>query len=96
MSFTGESMTEKLLKHQLQDAEPLENLRSDLPRALPFIVRAMMAKAPDQRHQTPAAVVQALQPYATAPEIAAPPVAAIMPAAANPAQAAKPALAETR
>jgi eukaryotic-like serine/threonine-protein kinase len=62
--FTGESMTEKLLKHQLDDAEPVEKLRSGLPKKLSAVVRRMIAKRPEKRYQTPNDVADALKAFA--------------------------------
>jgi WD40 repeat protein/serine/threonine protein kinase len=62
--FPGGSPMEKVFKHQLEEPTPIEKLRTDLPKGLAGIVRKMMAKAPDQRYQTPAEAAQALEPFA--------------------------------
>jgi serine/threonine protein kinase/Tfp pilus assembly protein PilF len=61
--YGGESMTEKLLQHQLEEAEVLERIRADVPEALGAVVRKMMAKKPEDRYETPLAVAQALEPF---------------------------------
>jgi formylglycine-generating enzyme required for sulfatase activity/tRNA A-37 threonylcarbamoyl transferase component Bud32 len=63
--FPGETFTEKLLAHQMQEPEPVERVRLGLPPGLAEVVRTMMAKKPEQRYQTPVAVAQALEPFAS-------------------------------
>jgi serine/threonine-protein kinase len=58
--FPGGSLTEKLLKHQLEEPAALEELRTDLPVEVAAIIRGMMAKSPNERFQTPADVAAAL------------------------------------
>lgn len=60
--FPGGSLTEKLIKHQLNDPVPVERLRPDIPPGLASIVRRMMAKKPEDRYKTPAEVAAALLP----------------------------------
>ncbi len=60
--FPGGSLTEKLLKHQLNDPEPVERLRPDVPPELARVIQRMMAKKPEDRYQTPAEVAAALLP----------------------------------
>jgi serine/threonine protein kinase/Tfp pilus assembly protein PilF len=70
--FGGESMTEKLLQHQLEEPEVLERIRPDVPEALGAVVRKMMAKQPEDRYQTPSAVAQALEPFTRLAQLVAP------------------------
>jgi protein kinase-like protein len=63
--FPGETMTEKLLCHQLQEPEPIERIRTDLPTGLPAVVRKVMAKKADQRYQVPAELAAALGPFSS-------------------------------
>jgi eukaryotic-like serine/threonine-protein kinase len=58
--FPGGSLMKKLLQHRDNEAPALEGQRSDLPAALPAIVRRMMAKQPANRFQTPGEVACAL------------------------------------
>jgi serine/threonine-protein kinase len=77
--FPKGTLTEKLLKHQLEEPEPLEqvrkarlcerlmpggpvSLRDDpaLLAAVVGVVRRLMAKQPEDRHQTPAELADAL------------------------------------
>jgi serine/threonine-protein kinase len=51
---------EKLLMHQMQDPPPVETLRTGLPAALVELVRRLMAKRPEERLQTPAELIAAL------------------------------------
>jgi len=59
--FPGETLTAKLLAHQLEESPPVESLRPDVPPALAALVRRLMAKQPAERLQTPAEVASALQ-----------------------------------
>jgi serine/threonine protein kinase/WD40 repeat protein len=58
--FGGETGTEKLIKHCFEEAQPIEQLRPDVPPRVAAVVRKLMAKEPDQRYPTPAKLVQAL------------------------------------
>jgi tRNA A-37 threonylcarbamoyl transferase component Bud32 len=58
--FPSKSMTHKLLKHQVAEARPVEELRPDVAPALAAVIRQMMAKKPAERHQTPAEAAAAL------------------------------------
>jgi serine/threonine protein kinase len=60
--FQAESLTELLLKHQMEQPTPLEQRRPDVPPGVAAIVRRLMAKRPQDRFQTPAEVVNALEP----------------------------------
>ncbi len=61
--FPGGSLMEKLLRHQHEDPPPVNALCPDVPAALGAIVQRMMAKEPQGRYQTPAAVALALAPF---------------------------------
>lgn len=54
--FPGGEATAKLLKHQMEEPQPIEQLRTELPTAVAGIVRKLMAKKPHDRYQTPAEV----------------------------------------
>jgi eukaryotic-like serine/threonine-protein kinase len=60
--FSG-SCTQKLVGHQIHKATSLTEIRREVPKALSAVVERMMAKAPDDRYQTPAEVVEALHPW---------------------------------
>jgi serine/threonine-protein kinase len=59
--FPEGSAVEKLLMHQLDDPQPLEELRPDVPGGVALIIRKLMAKSPDHRFQQPIKVAQALE-----------------------------------
>lgn len=59
--FPGENAMEKLIKHLMEQPEPLEQVRPDVPPALAAIVRRLMAKHPADRYQTPAELVHELE-----------------------------------
>lgn len=63
--FPGGTLAQKLMRHQ-QAEPPLAALRAQLPAGLENVLRRMLAKQPDQRYQTPGAVVTALRPFCTA------------------------------
>jgi serine/threonine-protein kinase len=65
--FPGGSLMQKLLRHQNEQPPGLDALRPDVPPALAAIVRRMMAKRPEDRYQTPAAVAMALTPFGRLP-----------------------------
>jgi WD40 repeat protein/serine/threonine protein kinase len=61
--FQGTSLMDILLKHQLEAPPSLEALRPEVPAALAAVVVRLMAKRPEDRFQTPAEVVQGLEPF---------------------------------
>jgi serine/threonine protein kinase len=63
--FAGCSLAEKLVRHQMKEPTPLVKLRQDIPAGFGDVIRKMMAKKPEDRYQTPAAVAEALAPFAT-------------------------------
>jgi serine/threonine-protein kinase len=69
--FPGETLTEKLIKHQLEEPEPIRQLRPDVPPGVAAAVRRMMNKRPEDRYQTPGHVATALEEFSQ-PEQAAP------------------------
>jgi serine/threonine protein kinase/Leucine-rich repeat (LRR) protein len=58
--FPGGALTEKLLRHQLEEPQPVEQLRPDVPPNVAAIVRKLLEKKRDNRFQTPAEVAAAL------------------------------------
>jgi formylglycine-generating enzyme required for sulfatase activity len=58
--FPGGTLGEKLLKHQLHQPVPVEQLRPDVPPSVAAVVRKLMAKKPADRFQTPAELAEAL------------------------------------
>ena len=85
---------EKLLKHQLDEPDAVDQLRPEVPPALVAIVQKLMAKKPENRYQTPAEVAAVLEPFArpSSKSTAVPPVLTTLPAplAIRAAVAAKP------
>jgi serine/threonine-protein kinase len=61
--FPGGTSIEKLIRHNTEEPNPLEQLRSDVPLPVAALVRQLMAKKPDDRLQTAAEVVQVLEPF---------------------------------
>jgi serine/threonine-protein kinase len=61
--FPGGAVVEKLIKHRQEEPTPVEELRVGLAPALAAVIRAMMAKRPGDRPQTPEAVAAALGPF---------------------------------
>jgi WD40 repeat protein/tRNA A-37 threonylcarbamoyl transferase component Bud32 len=64
--FPGGTVTEKMLRHNMDEPTPLEQLQPDVPAAVAAVVRKLMAKRPEDRYQTPAELAEALAPLAAA------------------------------
>jgi serine/threonine-protein kinase len=58
--FPGGSLGQKLMRHQMREPQPVEQLRPDLPPGLVPVLRKLMAKRPEDRYQTPAELADAL------------------------------------
>jgi serine/threonine-protein kinase len=61
--FPGGSLMQKLIQHQQAEPTPVESLNPEVSPALSALLRRMMAKKPEDRFQTPAAVAMALMPF---------------------------------
>jgi hypothetical protein len=61
--FDGEATMEKLVKHLMDEPEPVEARRPEVPPEVGGIVRRLMAKKPEHRYQTPAELAEALAPW---------------------------------
>jgi WD40 repeat protein/serine/threonine protein kinase len=59
--FPGGTLTEKLLKHQLDAPRPIQELRPETPAELVGLVAKLMAKKPEDRFQKAAEVADALE-----------------------------------
>jgi serine/threonine-protein kinase len=64
--FDGTTVMQKVLQHQNAEPPPVDCLMPEVPPAVAAIVRRMMAKKPEDRFQTPAAVALGLKPYCRA------------------------------
>lgn len=62
--FPDESIVKKVLRHNTELAEPIEDIRPDVPAKIGSIVRKLMAKNPADRFQTPDELMDALAPFA--------------------------------
>ena len=60
--FNGEQVLAVAVQHLKKAPEPLENIRPDLPPGLARIIRKMMAKSPDDRHQSARELIRELRP----------------------------------
>jgi len=89
--FGGVTAVQKIMHHQLDEPEPLEQVRPGIPLSLATIIRRMMVKHPDHRYQTPAEVAQALASVAHGQL-----VPAAIPVSATPAAPTSEALKQTR
>jgi WD40 repeat protein len=63
--FPGGTTTEKLLKHQMDQPTPIEELCPEVPAALTAVLGKMLAKKPEQRYQTPAELADELAALAS-------------------------------
>jgi serine/threonine-protein kinase len=62
--FPNGSLMQKIMQHQQAEPKPVETFRDDLPVGVTAILKRMMAKKPEDRFQTPAALALALLPFA--------------------------------
>jgi serine/threonine protein kinase len=58
--YRGQSPLEIVVQHLEKDAQPLTELRPEIPPGLASVIRRLMAKKPDQRFQTPADLIAEL------------------------------------
>jgi serine/threonine protein kinase len=62
--FPGGNTVDKLIRHHSDQAQPLEELRPDVPKTIANIVRKLLAKKQDDRFQSPDELMDALAPHA--------------------------------
>jgi WD40 repeat protein/tRNA A-37 threonylcarbamoyl transferase component Bud32 len=62
--FQAEALAELLMKHQMEPPPSVRALRPDVPEALDALLQCMLAKKPEDRPATPAAVAAELLPLA--------------------------------
>jgi serine/threonine protein kinase/tetratricopeptide (TPR) repeat protein len=75
--FPEGKAAKKLMAHQIQEPVPVGQLRPEVPAEMAAVVARMMAKRPQERYQSPAEVVAALQAWTATP--VAPPLPEEMP-----------------
>src|SRR5262249_8349989 len=63
--YPGGTAIENLMRHQLEEPEPVERLRPEVPPGVAAVLRRMTARKPPERNQTPAEVAAALAPFAS-------------------------------
>jgi eukaryotic-like serine/threonine-protein kinase len=61
--FHEGTVAQKLIWHQTRQPKPIRSLRPEVDEGLVGIIDRMMAKRPQDRYQTPLAVVEALAPW---------------------------------
>jgi serine/threonine protein kinase len=61
--FAGGSVMQKILQHQQAEPPPVQSLRPDIPEGLGAVLQRALAKKPEDRFQTPAALAIALRPF---------------------------------
>jgi formylglycine-generating enzyme required for sulfatase activity len=59
--FPGGNFLQKVNRHRSEEPLAVENLRQDVPEAVLAVQRRLLAKRPEDRFQTPAALAEALQ-----------------------------------
>jgi formylglycine-generating enzyme required for sulfatase activity/tRNA A-37 threonylcarbamoyl transferase component Bud32 len=64
LPFPVRTVAEKIYKHQYVEAPAVDTLCPDVPAEVSAIVRKLLAKRPEDRFQTPAALAEALAPAA--------------------------------
>jgi serine/threonine protein kinase len=67
--FPDGTVAQKLVAHQTQHPKPVESFRQDVPAELLAVLAKMMAKNPDERYQSPAEVIIALEPWIQQPSV---------------------------
>ncbi len=67
----------KLIWHQTRQPKPIREVRREVPEALAAVVHKMLAKKPEERYQTPAELLAALDPLTV--ESVSPPAEEEMP-----------------
>jgi serine/threonine-protein kinase len=60
LPFCGRTTVAKLLQHAMHDAQPLEQLRPEIPGQLAQVIRRLMSKRPQDRYPLPSAALAAL------------------------------------
>lgn len=70
--FTGDTLLKRLMAHQLQPPPILRDARPDAPQALEVAFQQMMAKRPDDRPESMAAVIGLLEPIRSVAAVAPP------------------------
>jgi serine/threonine protein kinase len=63
--FPNGTPLEKLMQHQMDQAQPVQQLRADVPPEVANIVHHLLAKRPEDRFQSAAALAKALAPWTT-------------------------------
>jgi serine/threonine protein kinase len=63
--FEAESVSQKLIAHQMKPPTPLHELRPDVPAALSAVVARMLAKKPADRFADPGELIAALESLVT-------------------------------
>ncbi len=69
--FGGGTIENKIAGHLFLEPRAIAEARPDVPAPLAAVLRKMLAKAVEQRYQTPAEVAQALAPFAEGQKVAA-------------------------
>jgi serine/threonine protein kinase len=62
--FEDGTLTQKLLWHQIRKIQSVADYRGDVPPEMAAVIEKMLSKSPEDRYQTPQAVVDALAPWA--------------------------------
>ena len=75
--YTGANAMEKLMARGTEDAPRVRTRRPEIPQGLDDVLAQMLARKPDDRYQTPAAVAAALAPYSMSPAPEADTLAAV-------------------
>jgi serine/threonine protein kinase len=81
--FPEGGTVDKIIKHAVEPPTPVGALRRDLPLGVVRVVEKMMAKAPEQRFQTPAEIAEALAAWCVSTVRPTAPMT-VLPAAALP------------
>lgn len=64
LPYPGKTKLQKIMARANRDAVLIRTLREDVPTELEAVINTMLKRLPEERYQTPADVVRAMQPFA--------------------------------
>lgn len=82
--FPNGNPLEKLLSHQMDAPRPIQLIRMDTPSEVASIIQCLLAKRPEQRFQSGAALAHALEPWCTGKGTALQPAVVLQAEAVDP------------
>lgn len=65
--FQAEKLSQKLIAHQVAEPKPLHQIRPEVPVEFSEVIMKLLAKKPEDRHQSAAEVIAKLLPWTSEP-----------------------------